>query len=898
MNLFERVAEVAARQPDRLALQAQEASGGYRRLTYAQLVRGARDVGARLLGAGLEAGDRVALVSENRPEWAAAYLGIVGAGGAAVPLDIQLPEAEVGNVLSHAECRFAVASGKQAPRLLGLPGAAPRLRQILDLDALGSHGSAGAPLASSSSTPDALASILYTSGTTGVPKGVMLSHANFLANVDSVMRFRLLDAGDNLLSLLPLHHAFPFMVQLITLCTGACLTFPLSLRGPDLLRCMAETGVTVLVGVPQLFYMLHKGILEQIDRRPPLVRLLLRALLRLSGTLRARGMNLGRLVFGTVHRRFGGKIRLMVSGGARLDPAIARDFLALGFVFSEGYGLTETAPVVTFNPLDAVKPGTVGIAVPGVQLRIDRPDAAGVGEVAIRGANVMRGYYKQPEATAEVLRDGWFFSGDLGFLDAQGYLTITGRAKEVIVLSSGKNVYPEEVEQVYLQSPYIKEICLVPQTGGRAGAQVEGLLALVLPDLDYFRSQGMTSIAETIRWDMENVAKDLPAYKRPTSLRIVKDPFPRTRLGKIQRHLVQERYRGQAAPEPPRAEAAPEADGMAPRDPVAGAISQYLRRTTERPTVGMDDSLELDLGLDSLSRVEMLVALEAMFGVKLPDEAAAELFTVRDVVEKVRALQAGPVAVGSAAERVSWHTILTGSTTPEAEAVLESSRSLSARLVSTLSRAICVGVLRTLYRLKVEGREGLPAAGPLLLAANHTSYLDAFVLAAALPAPVARQVFYMGFEWFFRHPLLAWWARGVHVIPVDMDSHLVRGLQASARVLRGGKVLCLFPEGERSASGALRPFRKGVGILVGELRVPVLPAHIQGAFEAWPRGQRLPGVHAIRVRFGRPVSAEELLQGEGLRGADDAETVAQRLRERVAALGDDGGAGRKRAAGD
>jgi long-chain acyl-CoA synthetase len=646
---------------------------------------------------------------------------------------------------------------------------------------------------------------------------------------------------------------------------------------------MTETGVTALVGVPQLFYMLHKGIVAEMGRRSVPVRLLLRGLLRLSGALRSRGVNPGRLIFAAVHRRFGGKVRIVASGGARLDPAIARDFLALGFVFTEGYGLTETAPVVAFTPLARVKPGTVGVPVPGVDVRIDRPDGAGVGEVAIRGANVMRGYYRQPEATAEVLRDGWFFSGDLGFLDADGHLTITGRAKEVIVLSSGKNIYPEEVEQVYLQSEYIKEICLIGRAGGRGGAQVEGLLALVLPNVDHFRAKGITSIAETIRWDMENVGKDLPAYKRPTSLRIVKEGFPRTRLGKIQRHLVQERYGKEEAEVRPPVEGDAGAD-PALDDPVARVVLDYLRRVTEKSVVRLDDSLELDLGLDSLGRVEMLVAMESSFGTKIPDEAVADLFTVREVVEKIRSLEMAPTGPAVPA-RMRWREILTAPTTPEVESLLASSRSRSTRIISRVSRGLCVAVFHTLYRLRVEGRADVPTRGPLILVANHTSYFDAFIVAAALPPVTARQIFYLGFEWFFRHPVLAWWARGVRVIPVDLDSHLVRALQASARILRDDKVLCIFPEGERSVTGAVRTFRKGTGILVAELGVPVLPVHISGAFEAWPRGRTLPRLHPIRVRFGRPVTAEELLGDAGPRGADDPETVVLRLQERVAALG-------------
>ncbi len=897
MNLFSAFESVAAGQPDRLALQIKEGTG-YRRLTYGEVARQAGALASALLQAGVSPGDRVALISENRPEWSVAYFAVTAAGAVAVPLDVQLSDGELATVFRHAGCRMAIASGKQAPRLLALKARGEARLRVLDLDAevstdrtlafraiLRDHdGTDRSSLTTVNG--DTLASILYTSGTTGSPKGVMLSHGNFLANAQSILDFGLVNAQDNLLGLLPMHHAFAFMVQLILLYSGAHITFPPSLKGPDLIACMQETGVTILVGVPQLFYMLHKGIFDEIGRRPLLVRVFLKGLHRLSGALHPLGIHLGRLVFAPVHRKFGGHLRILCSGGARLDPVIARDFLALGFAMTEGYGLTETAPVACFNPLDRMRPGSVGVPLPRVEVKIVNPDAEGVGEIAIRGPNVMRGYYQNPVATTEVIRDGWFFSGDLGYLEADRYLTITGRAKEVIVLSSGKNIYPEEVEEQYLKSPYIKEICLVAQTADRGGAAVEGLLALVLPDLEYFRAQGMTNIFETIRWDMENVGRDLPPFKRPTGLVIVKEGFPRTRLGKIQRHLVQQRFQTARAPEVAAVEAPPsDADQTLLEDEVGQRVLAYLREVVKKSGVRLDDNLELDLGLDSLARVEMLVGLEEIFNVKIPDEAAAECFTVREVIERLRTLRGVPATVGPPSRRRGWGEILTATPTPEVQALVDASNRPSAAIITALSRGLCAALFRTLYRLRVEGLQHLPPSGPLILVANHCSFFDAFILAASLPLRFCQHMFYMGFEWFFRHPILAWWGRGVRVIPVDMDTFLLRALQASAVVLQRGKVLCVFPEGERSVDGRIRPFLRGVGILAKELKAPVLPAYIAGSFEAWPRGQSIPRIHRLHVRFGPVATPEALLASEGPRGDDDAETIVMRLRERVAALG-------------
>lgn len=891
MNLFQRFEQTACRQPDRVALQVKEGET-YRRLTYGEVCRQVRALAGALIEAGVRPGDRIALLSENRPEWAVAYFAITAAGAAAVPLDVQLGEAEIANVLRHAACRTAIASGKQVPRLLALTDRGVVLASVVDLDAqvgdgpllaLGAALRSAAPDSLPPLQPGDLASILYTSGTTGTPKGVMLTHGNFLANAVSVMEFRLVEPEDTLLSVLPLHHSFAFAVQNILLFTGASITFPPSLKGPDLLASMQEAGVTVLVGVPQLFYLFHKGIFDQIGKRPFFMRLLLRSLLRLAGALRPSGVNLGRLVFGPVHRRFGGKLRLLASGGARLDPGIARDFLALGFTVTEGYGLTETAPVVAFNPLGRMRPGSVGVPLPGVEVRILGPDGEGVGEIAVRGPNVMPGYYENPEATAEVLQDGWFRTGDLGFCDADGYLTITGRAKEVIVLSSGKNIYPEEIEEQYLKSRFIKEICLVPQVSVRGGAKLEGLLALVLPDLDAFRAEGTTNIFETIRWDMENVGKALPPFKRPTGLRIVKEGFPRTRLGKIQRHLVQARHRAEIAGDR-REETRGEAVAVEPEDEVARRVLAYLREATERPVIRPDDSLELDLGMDSLARIEMLVALEGELGIKVSDEVAAECFTVGEVIGALRSRAAGAeMSPGARAPR-GWAAILED-VPPEATEALATSRTAVSKASTAFSLGLCLSTFFPLYRLKTEGHQHVPPSGPLILVANHCSYYDAFIMAAALPRRSVPNVYFLSLEQFFRGRFMTWWGRQIHVIPVDMDTHLVRALQTSAHVLRSGKILCVFPEGERSADGTVRPFRKGTGILVRELGVPILPAHISGSYEAWPRGQTWPRISRLRVRFGEVIPPEELIKGDGLRGADDAETAVLRLRQRVIALG-------------
>jgi long-chain acyl-CoA synthetase len=353
----------------------------------------------------------------------------------------------------------------------------------------------------------------------------------------------------------------------------------------------------------------------------------------------------------------------------------------------------------------------------------------------------------------------------------------------------------------------------------------------------------------------------------------------------VQQRLQAERAREGTAVETPPSDA----DQILLEDEVGRQVLAYLREAVGKPAVRPDDNLELDLGLDSLARVEMLAALEENFHVKIPDEAAAECFTVREVIQRLHTLRGVPGGAGAPSRRRGWGEILTAPPPPEVQAVVEGSSRPSATVITAVSRTACAALFRTIYRLRVEGLQHVPPSGPLILVANHCSFFDAFILAASLPLRTCQHMFYMGFEWFFRHPVLAWWGRGVRVIPVDMDTFLMRALQASAAILQQGQILCVFPEGERSADGRVRPFRKGIGILAKELKVPILPAYIAGSFEAWPRGQSIPRIHRLCVRFGPVATPEALLAREGPRGVDEYETIVMRLREEVAALGGTGG---------
>ncbi|MCM8782573.1 MAG: AMP-binding protein, partial [Candidatus Omnitrophica bacterium] len=456
--LHQKFSETADKFPGKAALQARIAPHRYKKYTYSEIIRFSKGIGFYFINKGIKKQDRIALILENGPEWPIFYFGILFSGAIVVPIDPQLTEQEIKNILLNSGAKFAISKANSDEIIKNLDDPPPYFNfPTADIDDV--------------------TSILYTSGTTATPKGVMLSHKNFSGNFSSIEQLRICNAADNVLSILPLHHSYPFMVTLLVpLCLGATVTYVKTLKPEDILSAMRETGVTILVGVPQLFYLFHKGIFEKIKRIPLPLRLVLMPFISKK-----------------IRKNFGSRLRFFVSGGARLEPRIAKDLSRVGFTILEGYGLTETSPVVTFNPLKKQKFGSVGIPIPEVEIKIANPGENGIGEVLIKGPNVMKGYYKRQQETGEVIEDGWFHSGDLGYIDKEGYLFLTGRQKEIIVLSSGKNIYPEEIEAHYQKSLFIKEVCVL---GVLKGGFTEELGAIIVPDIEYFKKVGVVNVRQ------------------------------------------------------------------------------------------------------------------------------------------------------------------------------------------------------------------------------------------------------------------------------------------------------------------------------------------------------------------------------------------------------------------
>ena len=851
-TLPDKLRELVKQSPDKVSMQI-KTSAGFSKFTYQDIYQTAQSIAYSLHKSGIKKGDKVAIVLENRPEWGAIYFGIMFAGGIAVPLDPQSTAEDIDYFLHNSESKVVFTS-EQFKSLF------PKTIKTITLDDK-MFSSKSPSQVTIKVMPDDIASILYTSGTTGKPKGVMLTHKNFYANFNSISKANILQPKDNILSILPLHHSFPFMVTLIVpLFSKMLITYPASLKSEEILSCMRKAKITILVGVPQLFSMFYKNILTEIKKIPFFLRAPLWGSIELTWLLRKiSNINFSKLLLAKIHRVFGKNLRLFVSGGAKLDIEAAQFLNKIGFTILEGYGLTETAPVVTFNPYKKPKIGSVGKVIPDVKIKIID------GEVVISGPNVMQGYYKRKKETQEVLKDSWFYSGDLGYLDKDGYLFLTGRKKELIVLGSGKNISPYEIETYYAKSPYIKELCVLTIK--------DKLMAVIVPDLDYFRKTGDVNIYGMIKWNVENLSKKHPAYKRIMGFIITKTDLPRTRLGKLKRYAIQDKYM----------------DELLGIGHVAEEVSltaedlQLLASATSKETckilaaeshvttaINLTDHLEIDLGFDSLARIELITKLEKAFKINIPDKTMAQIFTVQELILAIEQLQ--KTDQGKAPQLFSWQDILSNDPAPDVIAKINLHPNLLARFCTALMYAISHCLLKIFWRLKVIGRENIPLNKPFILCSNHNSYLDGFALAVAIPATLRKKIFFLGMRALFEIPILKNICKLLRIIPIDPGSEFIDAMQVSAYVLRKKKLICIFPEGVRSIDGEIKSFKKGIGILGKELNINLVPAYIHGSFAAWPRAQRFPKFKPITVIFGKPYKPNP---------KDDYDATTSKIREKV-----------------
>lgn len=931
--------------------------------TFSHSLRQIRAIAYRLGQEGIESGDRVAVIGENHPNWAIAYLGILYRGAVCVPLDPHGEIETLTNFIENSEAKLAFIGaevgekfreitkklGRHLPVVVwsqSVPPASVRGAErgvdsaLENLDSRPPANAGGTDLGGSSSRvastdfaswtatdfPDDFAAevpkaagndvalLIYTSGTTGTPKGVPLTHGNILAELDGINEVLRLTDQEKILSLLPLFHAYLQIVNLWVATTYGCEVGYLKELSPaELGNAMREFKPTILTTVPRLWYLFHKKIFDAVEAKPKPVRALFQTMLAMNGFLRdVLGVNLGHRLFGQVHESFGGQLRIAISAGSRFDEDVARDFHKLGFTILQGYGLTETSGAATATYETDNQVGSVGKPLKGAEIKLDNPDKDGIGEVLIKGDMVFAGYYKNPDATAEAFtEDGWFRSGDLGSIDDKGNLYIVGRAKDVIVLPSGKNVHPEDLEIHYLKTPLVEEMAVIgvrDENAQHSGA--EKLAAIVVPDFEYLKQSKVANSKEAIRYALDNLGRDLPEYQRVRDYIIRAEPLPRTGSRKIKRFELKKELESGAT----NGSAKEKEDwNLSVEDakylelPAAKAVVSIVKsNAADVDVIHPSMNLEIDLGLDSLARAETFAAIEHGFSTEFSADDAARALTVRDVIELVirdsppyeggvdgsssplggadasaagwsadgvvlsRAGQqylenpppaeAGPLLRKEGSSDFNWSTIIktADEDIPELRKALEN-RPLFIAFVFTVYK--CFNLFCCVFmRLEVEGLDNLRSMKrPFLICPNHQSFLDPFVLCSNYPFEFFKNTFHVGASEFFQTRLMGWIAQMLHVVPVDPDTQLMKAMKAGAIGLKRGRILNIYPEGERAYDGELHNFKKGAAILATELELPIVPVAMDGLYKVWGRRSSKIRPGKVKIRIGTPFYARDVV---------------------------------------
>ncbi len=813
--------------PDKKALITNQGD-----VTYSQLLKRVQQYALLFEGKGYQ---KVAIYTENSPAWIYAYYSALQNDCIAVPIDFLASAEDVAYIIDDCkpELLFISAGMKEAwskaeSRLKNKP-------QVLVFEDILQDKKIPESQWLKPESNETTAVIIYTSGTTGSPKGVMLSFTNIDENMKAVIGCKIFSAEREVMIFLPLHHVFPLVGSMMTpLYVGCTIPIAPSMQSADLMKTFADNKVGVFLGVPRLYELMYRGVKAKIEASG-----VGRTLLKI--VLATGNRKLGKIIFKKVHQGFGGHLQYMIAGGAALNKEVGTFFYGIGFDILEGFGMTEAAPMITFPRPGRVKIGSTGEALPGLLVEIRD------GEIVAKGPSIMKGYYNRPEETAQVIVDGWLYSGDLGYLDKDGFLYITGRKKEIIVLPNGKNINPVEVEmKLDGYSPAIKE----------AGVFMHNdmLHAMIFPDHEWLKTNNIEDINQYFR---ENVISpfnaEMSSYKRIMQFTLVKSELPRTRLSKLQRFKFEELLEMKEN----RIESKDE-----PQTPEYRAIKTYIESQVDMDLLP-DHNLEFDVSLDSLGKLGLIDYIEKSFGIKLEDDQLLKFPSIRKIAEHIQKNK----LFHKTDTQSSW----SGDLKEGSEVVLpKGSFFLHPTVVSV--RAF----FKLFFRYEVSGLENIPE-GPCFLAPNHETKLDAFLILSYLDKQTLKNTFTYAKKDHAKSWIRRYLARHSNVIIMDLAKDLKGSIQKMAEVVRQNKKILIFPEGTRTRTGKLGTFKKTYAILSSELDIPVIPIAITGAYEAMSSG-------AGRIKKGEKITVEFLpaVNPQGLKPEEINDRVRHEIVQAIA----------------
>ncbi len=775
---------------------------------------------------------KVGIYAENRVEWIYTFYAALQSNCIAVPIDYMAAAEDVAYIIDDCQPEMVFISAAMLEEYSKVKQKCKFRPAIVVFEDYPPVANQAESTWNGPEDNDTTAVIIYTSGTTGSPKGVMLSYTNLIVNMKAVIEAGIFDSECQVLVLLPLHHVFPLVgSMMVPLYAGGILVVSPSMQTPDLMKTLADNQVSVMIGVPRLYDLIYRGLMAKINKSA-----VAKAFLGL--VYRTKSRKLGKLLFKKVHVGLGGHLKFMIAGGAALNKEVGKFFYAIGFDILEGFGMTEAAPMITFPRPGKIKIGSTGQALPGLTVEIRD------GEIVAKGPNIMKGYYNRPEETAEVIKDGWLYTGDLGRLEKGGFLYITGRKKEIIVLPNGKNINPVEIEmKLEGASAAIKEAGVFMHK--------DMLHAVIFPDHKYLSDNNISDIQQYFREIViAPFNAGISSYKRILQFTIVNTELPRTRLSKLQRFKLEELIT-QTEREKIKAKE-PDTDEYR-------AIKTFIEAQVDM-VISPLDHIVFDIALDSLGKMGLIDYVEKTFGVTISEEQLIKFPSVQAISEYIELNKRFHNT-----EDTSW----TGDFKDSTKVDLPKSSFFLRMIVRTVH-----SVSNLFIRTEGKGFENIPQ-GPCFFAPNHQSKLDAFLVLSYLDNQTLKDTYAYAKKDHVQGALRKYLANRTNIIVMDLTKDLKGSIQKMAEVVKLGKKILIFPEGTRTTTGDMGVFKKTYSLLSTELNIPVVPIAISGAWY---------GDKTDKLRIKRTKITIEFLPAihpEGLTSDQINELVRQRIKEKI-----------------
>ena len=779
-----------------------------KKINYTELVNNVKYYSENVVTA--EKDDFGLILMENRPEWIYTYFALWDRKAVPIALDSTSNSKEILYILEDSGPKFIICSDETEKNVKEAVSLYDKDQvTIINVD---SHSIdenkmeiiKKGDFELENPEGDSIATMLYTSGTTGFPKGVMLTFNNLSSELEGLEKKNLLEPSDQILALLPFHHVLPLTATvLIILKYQASIVFVKKIASKEILEALDKNNVTALVGVPRVFKLFYDGIKQQIDSK-----FITRTIYKLMTKIKS--FKIRRKVFVKVHEKFGGELTFIVSGGAKLDPEIGEFYETLGIYVQEGYGLTETSPVIAVNTRKERKIGTVGKKLDNIEAKIVDE------ELWVKGPIVMKGYYNKPEKTAEVItEDGWFKTGDLASIDDEGYITIRGRRNSMIVLSNGKNIDPEKLENKVIE----KSKRLIKELG--VFGHNDKLVAIIVPDLLECRKQGITNIKAYIKNIVEDYNLTVHNYEKILDYKLYEEELPKTRVGKLRRFMLPELYLKTNVKKKKMEE---------PDNEVYRLLKDYIKKL-KGIEAQPEENLELEIGMDSLDIVEFFAYVENSFGIQLDEEKFSEISNLKSLSEYINE-KATKIESGE----VDWKKII------EAAPPVEEKNRWATRVLRPLFDL----TIKLYFRLKRVNRDKL-SDKPQIFVSNHQSFIDSLVLGSLLPAGILYNTIFLAIDWYFKKGILKLLVSHGNVVLIDINKNIKKSVEEIAANVKAGKNVLIFPEGARTKDGKVAEFKKVFAIIAKELNVDVQCLGIKGAFEAYSRYMKFPKPKKIEV---------------------------------------------------